>query len=54
MVDSSIELPCVDKLSFDSLNDAQSSAVVADWRHGTKLKAYRCQHCGLWHLSSIV
>lgn len=45
-------LPCADKMTFDSQAEAAATAVVADWQHGTSLKAYRCTHCGLWHLSS--
>lgn len=47
-------LPCSDKMAFDSLKQAKSSAVVAEHQHGTKLKAYKCRHCGLWHLASKV
>lgn len=45
-------LPCVEKLSFDSKEAATGAAVYAKHRHGTKLKVYRCKHCGLWHLAS--
>lgn len=45
-------LPCADKLAFDTLKQAGAAAVVADYQHGAKLKAYRCRHCRLWHLSS--
>jgi hypothetical protein len=45
-------LPCADKLAFDTQKQAQAAAVVAEYQHGTKLKTYRCKHCGLWHLSS--
>lgn len=51
---SESELPCADKLVFDSKKDAEATAVTADWQHGTKLKAYQCKHCTLWHLASDV
>ena len=44
--------PCADKLAFDSKQAAEATAVVADWQHGAKLKAYLCRYCRLWHLSS--
>lgn len=46
------ELPCADKLAFDSKSQAEGSAVAIKWQRGTKLKAYVCKHCGLWHLAS--
>ena len=45
-------LPCADKLAFDTPTAAQAAANVADYQHGTKLRAYHCRHCSLWHLSS--
>lgn len=49
---SNDELPCADKLTFETKQQAENGAVVTKWRYGTKLKAYQCKHCGLWHLSS--
>ena len=46
------ELPCQHKLAFLTQAEAQAAATVDAHRHGTKLKAYRCRHCHLWHLSS--
>ena len=46
------ELPCKDKLTFDSEAAAKAEANVVEWRRGTKLKAYKCRYCQLWHLSS--
>jgi hypothetical protein len=43
---------CADKLAFDTKTQAEASAVVAKYQHGTNLKVYLCQKCGLWHLSS--
>ncbi len=45
-------LPCEGKLAFDTKKQAEASAVVADYQHGTKLKVYVCRYCGLWHLAS--
>lgn len=45
-------LSCQDKLAFDTKEQAEASAVVADYQHGTKLKIYLCKDCGLWHLAS--
>lgn len=46
------ELPCTEKLSFDTKIAAEGAATYAKYLHGTKLKVYRCKHCGLWHLAS--
>lgn len=45
-------LPCADKLVFDTQKEAVAAATVALHQHGTRLKAYRCRYCHLWHLSS--
>lgn len=45
-------LPCADKLAFDTQQQATGAAAAADWQYGATLKAYKCRHCGLWHLSS--
>jgi hypothetical protein len=45
-------LPCADKLAFDSEKEALDQARVIKWRHGSKMKAYQCRYCDLWHLSS--
>lgn len=45
-------LPCADKLAFDSQKKALDQARVIKWQRGNKLKAYKCQYCELWHLSS--
>lgn len=50
--DTENTLPCADKLAFDTKEAAEAAAAVAEWQHGTKLKAYACRHCGLWHLST--
>lgn len=45
-------IPCSEKLAFDTQTEANAAAVVAEHQHGTKLKSYKCKHCGLWHLAS--
>jgi len=45
-------LPCSDKLVFDTKQQADAAATVALYQRGTRLRAYRCRYCGLWHLSS--
>ncbi|MES2971095.1 MAG: hypothetical protein V4702_02115 [Patescibacteria group bacterium] len=52
MEDSETILPCADKLSFDTKTEAERSAIVAEWQHGSKLKVYKCRHCQLWHLAT--
>ncbi len=46
------ELPCAGKLVFETNEAAKKEAVAIEYRRGTKLKVYKCRHCGLWHLSS--
>lgn len=46
------QLACSEKLAFDTRTQAEAAATVARYQHGTELRAYRCRHCGLWHLSS--
>jgi hypothetical protein len=46
------ELPCADKMVFDTRLQAQATATAADWQHGSTLKAYKCRYCHLYHLSS--
>lgn len=46
------ELPCKDKLAFDTKKEALATANVTHFRYGNKMKVYKCKHCGLWHLSS--
>ena len=45
-------LPCSEKLVFDTKKDAETTANVAHYRYGGKLKAYKCRYCDLWHLAS--
>lgn len=46
------DLPCADKLAFDSKKQAEDTATVVEYRYGSTVRAYRCRHCHLWHLSS--
>jgi hypothetical protein len=46
------ELPCKDKLAFDTQIQAAASANVVHYQHGTMVRPYVCRYCGLWHLSS--
>ena len=50
--DDPVELPCKDKLAFDTEREARASAQVVQFRYGSHVHAYVCQYCGLWHLSS--
>lgn len=51
-MDDNEPLPCADKLAFDSEKEALDQARVIKWRRDTKLRAYKCRYCQLWHLSS--
>lgn len=50
--DDEAALPCQEKANYSNQKDAEAAAVVAKYRHGNKLKVYKCRHCGLWHLAS--
>jgi hypothetical protein len=50
--DQSDALPCAEKLAFDTKKQANAIASVAMYRYGTKVYAYRCSYCELWHLAS--
>jgi hypothetical protein len=43
---------CVDKMSFETKQSAQTAATVAYFQRGIRLRPYRCKDCGLWHLTS--
>jgi hypothetical protein len=43
---------CSDKMTFDSKVEAENTSTVTEYQRGTKLKAYKCRYCSLWHLSS--
>jgi len=45
-------MDCDQKMSFDSEQEAQQTAIVAKHQHGSELKPYNCSKCDLWHLSS--
>lgn len=46
------ELPCKDKLAFDTKKQAEATVMVVDWQYGSKVHAYLCRYCKLWHLAS--
>lgn len=52
MSDEAEPLPCAGKLAFDTPQAARATATVSEHRYGSKLKTYKCRHCGLYHLSS--
>jgi hypothetical protein len=52
MDDQPEQMPCAEKLAFNTKKEADVAANVADYQRGIALQSYRCQHCGLWHLSS--
>lgn len=48
----SAELICKDKIPFKTKPDALGAAALARHRYGSsKYKAYKCKHCGDWHLA---
>ena len=47
------QLPCEDKLVFETQKDAQATANVSHYRYGGQVRPYRCRHCGYWHLASV-
>jgi hypothetical protein len=51
-MDEEPPLPCSDKLAFDTQQQAQAAATVAQYQHGAALRVYVCRYCGLWHLAS--
>jgi len=51
-MEDSNSLPCAEKMAFDNEKEANASAVVAENTYGKRPKVYRCEYCGLWHLSS--
>jgi hypothetical protein len=52
MNEETIDLPCREKLTFDTQKQAATAALVATHQHGSKLKVYKCRYCNLWHLAS--
>lgn len=52
MTNENPELPCAQKMVFDTKKEAAAVGLAADWQHGAQLKPYHCRHCDLWHLSS--
>ena len=52
MTEDTDELPCVNKMCFDSEDQAMDTAVVTEYQHSSQVKPYECRHCRLWHLAS--
>lgn len=50
--DEENKLPCYEKVSFDTKNEAAAAGLAADWQHGATLRPYKCVHCNLWHLTT--
>lgn len=50
--DNSAEMSCKDKLAFETKEAASATANVVHYRYGSKVRPYKCRHCGLWHLAS--
>jgi hypothetical protein len=46
------DLPCADKLTFETPEAARATGTVSEWRYGSNLKVYKCRYCHLYHLSS--
>ncbi len=45
-------LPCANKLAFDTENEANAAKIVAQLQRNLVLKVYFCRYCQLWHLAS--
>jgi len=43
---------CSEKMAFDTQAEAEHTATVAEFQHGSNLKTYKCGRCHLWHLAS--
>jgi len=43
---------CSEKMVFDTKEEAENAATVAEFQRGSNLKVYKCRECQLWHLSS--
>lgn len=46
------QLPCADKITYDSKEAATGAAAAVEWQRGLGLKAYQCRYCSLWHLAT--
>ncbi len=45
--------PCKDKSAFMTEKEANAARIQADWEHDNQnLKAYHCDKCDLYHLST--
>lgn len=52
MAGENSDLPCAEKLAFDTKSQASGAAAAADWQYGSTLTTYKCRHCSLWHLTT--
>jgi hypothetical protein len=50
--DEPAKLPCAEKLVFDTKQQADTAANVAEYQRGIRLKSYHCRYCDLWHLAT--
>lgn len=50
--DADLQLPCASKLAFDTIKEARVIKLLSEQRYHSKLKAYRCPYCHLFHLAS--
>lgn len=46
------EADCAHKLVFDTEKDAVAVATTLNHQRDSKLSAYHCKGCALWHLTS--
>lgn len=51
-MDVASELPCKDKIAFETKKDADGTKALAKHRYGSILVVYKCKHCLLWHLAT--
>lgn len=48
-----MELPCADKVVFETKAEAEGAALVAQNKYGgKKAKVYKCRYCERWHLAT--
>lgn len=52
MSEENADLPCHEKMVFESKLAAEGVAAAAKWQHNADVKPYKCQYCNLWHLAS--
>lgn len=52
ILDTSKENIECDKVSYPSLKDAQKAIIPKSKKAGHSFRAYKCKHCGYFHLTS--